>query len=293
MAFNVESLPNYVEVNKDELFVKGVAGAKTLDYVELMANVKGQAALNYLNSTVVLADGSECGWNPQGGDTFSQRTITVKPVTVQKEFCWKDLKDKFMNHQLNFAAGREKLPFEQKLVESNTNEIQKAVEKLVWQGDTGLTMNGYIDLIKAESTAVKVTYNAEDIVATVDEVVEKMSVEMLEKGATVFMSYTNFRKYVKALNENCCANRAIIDAAAGEVIYAGDSRVKIVPIIGLEGKENIVAATADALVYATDIEGSESIYRMFYDVKESKFLFEVLFNAGMAVKFPNEVVIAQ
>ena len=44
MAINVNALPEYIEVNKDELFVKAVAGTKTLDYIEVMGGVKGKAA---------------------------------------------------------------------------------------------------------------------------------------------------------------------------------------------------------------------------------------------------------
>lgn len=293
MALNVNTLPDYIEVNKDELFVQGVAGAKTLDYVELMPNVKGKAALNYLNSTVVLADGSECGWNPQGDDTFTQRYMEVKPISIQKEFCWKAMKDKWMNYDLNFAAGRETLAFEAKIAESNTNAIKKEVEKMVWQGNEAVGIDGFIKQLTGETAVVKATYAADDIVATVDDVVAVIPAIALEKGVTLFLSHTDFRKYITALNAQCCANRAIIDAAVAELVYAGDSRIKIVPVAGLEGAAAIVAASADALVYGTDIEGSEGTYRMFYDAKESKFLFEVLFNAGTAIKFPNEVVIAK
>ena len=55
MAINVSTLPEYIQENRDELFVKAIASTKTLDYIESMLGVKGKAALNYLNSTVVLA----------------------------------------------------------------------------------------------------------------------------------------------------------------------------------------------------------------------------------------------
>ena len=290
MAINVSALPEYIQENRDELFVKAIASTKTLDYIESMLGVKGKAALNYLNSTVVLADGESCGWNPQGDDTFTQKTVTTKLVTVNKEFCAKQMRSKWMSYDLSLAAGRENLPFEQKIADSNVAAIKKAVEKLIWQGDTGLGIDGLLKQIKAEESAIKVN-SGTTIIEKIGKVIAAIPAGALEKGVNVFMSYTDFRSYVEAKNAECCANMPIIDANVDELVYAGDSRIKFVPVVGLEGTNKIVAAPYDALVYATDVEDSEGIFKMWFDEKEDKFLFKVLFTAGTAVKFPDETVL--
>lgn len=289
MAINVNSLPQYVEENRDELFVKSVAGTKTLDYIEVMGGVKGKAALNYLDSSVVLANGENCGWNPQGDDTFTQKYVETKLITVQKEFCWKDMRNKWMNYELNIAAGRETLPFEQKIAESNMAAIKKEVEKMVWQGNEGVGLTGFIAQMTADSAVVKGT--GADAVARIEKAIELIPGDALEKGVNIFVSWTDFRSYVKAKNAECCGNMPIIDANTAELIYAGDSRIKIVPVAGLEGTSKVVAATADALVYATDIEDADAVYRIWFDEKEDKFLFKVLFSAGTAVKYADELVL--
>lgn len=290
MAINVNALPEYIQENRDELFVKAIASTKTLDYIESMLGVKGKAALNYLNSTVVLADGESCGWNPQGDDTFTQKTVSTKLVTVNKEFCAKQMRSKWMSYDLSLAAGRENLPFEQKIADSNVAAIKKAVEKLIWQGDTGLSIDGLLKQIKAEENSIKVN-SGTTILEKIDKVIAAIPAGALEKGVNVFMSYTDFRSYVEAKNAECCANMPIIDANVDYLVYAGDSRIKFVPVAGLEGTNKIVAAPYDALVYATDVEDSEGIFKMWFDEKEDKFLFKVLFTAGTAVKFPDETVI--
>lgn len=290
MAINVSTLPDYIQANRDELFVKAIASTKTLDYIESMLGVKGKAALNYLDSTVVLADGETCGWNPQGDDTFTQKTVSTKLVTVNKEFCAKQMRSKWMSYDLSLAAGRENLPFEQKIADSNVAAIKKAVEKLIWQGDTGLGIDGLLKQIKAEESAIKVN-GGTTILEKVGKVIAAIPAGALEKGVNVFMSYTDFRSYVEAKNAECCANMPIIDANVDYLVYAGDSRIKLVPVAGLEGTNNIVAAPYDALVYATDVEDSEGIFKMWFDEKEDKFLFKVLFTAGTAVKYADETVI--
>ena len=290
MAINVSTLPDYIQENRDELFVKAIASTKTLDYIESMLGVKGKAALNYLDSTVVLADGESCGWNPQGDDTFTQKTVTTKLVAVNKEFCAKQMRSKWMSYDLSLAAGRENLPFEQKIADSNVAAIKKAVEKLIWQGDTGLGIDGLLKQIKAEESAVKVN-GGTTILEKIGKVIAAIPAGALEKGVNVFMSYTDFRSYVEAKNAECCGNMPVIDANVDYLVYAGDSRIKLVPVAGLEGTNKIVAAPYDALVYATDVEDSEGIFKMWFDEKEDKFLFKVLFTAGTAVKFPDETVI--
>ena len=290
MAINVSALPEYIQENRDELFVKAIASTKTLDYIESMLGVKGKAALNYLNSTVVLADGESCGWNPQGDDTFTQKTVTTKLVTVNKEFCAKQMRSKWMSYDLSLAAGRENLPFEQKIADSNVAAIKKAVEKLIWQGDTGLGIDGLLKQINTESGAVKVS-GGTTILEKIGKVIAAIPAGALEKGVNVFMSYTDFRSYVEAKNAECCGNMPVIDANVDYLVYAGDSRIKLVPVAGLEGTSKIVAAPYDALVYATDVEDSEGIFKMWFDEKEDKFLFKVLFTAGTAVKYNDEVVL--
>lgn len=289
-TLNLKELPDYIQEHRDELFIKATLGSKTLGYVEIMPNVKYKDALNYLDSEVVLQDGSICGWNPAGEDTFSQRYIETKAVEVEKEFCWKDFEKKYMNYQLLWEAGREKLPFAEKIAQSNMNAIQDAVETLVWQGNGTLGISGFVADARAEGITVDFE-TGQTVSAKIDAIIAAADARMLKKGLNVYVSPTDFRAYIQEQNGTCCANKPILDAAAESVTYFGDSRIKIVPVEGLEGADAIVAATADALVYATDVEGSERTYRMWFDEKEEKFMFRVLFRAGTAVKFPDEVIV--
>ena len=288
-TLNISSLPDYVEQHRDELFVSSTVGAKSLDYVEIMPNVKYKDALNYLDSEVEIREAS-CGWNPGGSDTFAQRYIEVKTVEIEKEWCYLDFSKKYMNYQLNFEAGRETLPFEEKLAESNTNKVKEAVEVGIWQGISGIT-DGWLAEAVSESAATADFASGMTVSEKINAVVAALSSKMLSKGVNIFLSETDFRNYVLEANASCCGNRPVIDAASAEITFAGDSRIKLVSVLGLENTGKIVAATPDALVYGTDIEGSETVYRLWFDEKEQKFMFRVLFNMGTAIKFVDEVVL--
>ena len=287
----VSGLTDYVNNHRDELFIKATAGARSLELVEIMPNVKYKDALNYLDSEVVLADGSVCGWNPQGSDVFSERFVETKAVKVEKEFCAKDFEKTFANYQLMYEAGRETLPFEQKIAESNMNAIKKAVENLVWQGDATIGIDGWLAQASAETLTAKVSFpSGSTTIAKVDAMVAAIPAAALAKGVNLFMSYTDFRNYVAEQNASCCANRPILDAAAESIKYVGDSRIALVPVAGLEGTGAMVASPEDGLVYGTDINGSENVYKLWFEDKDEKFMLRVLFRAGTAVKHPEEIV---
>lgn len=290
-SLNLNTLPEYVEQNKDQLFVKATLGAKTLDYIEVMTGVKHKEALNYLDSEVVVK-GAACGWNPDGSDTISQKYIEVALAEVEKEYCYIDFKNYFMNYQLNWEAGRETLPFEEKFAESNANRIKDAVEDGIWQGISGVD-KGFIARFADESATTIDAQSGETISSRVDALVAGASARMLKKGVNIFMSATDFRNYVLAANSTCCANRPLIDAASESIVYAGDSRIKLIPVLGLEDTGYIVAATPDALVYGTDVEDADSTIDIFFDKKEQKFNLRALWAMGTALKYLDEIVVSK
>lgn len=290
-AFNLSGLTDYVNVHKDELLTKATLDAKTLRYVDIMPNVKYKDAIPTLSSSIDLQDGSNCGWNPLGEDEFGELYIETKAVKVEKEWCYKDWEKKYGNYQLLWEAGRETLPFEEKLTNHQLNLIQEAVEELVWQGNSGISIDGFIKNIEdasASTIAVSGITSANTIVEKVDAIVAAIPAVALRKGVNVYMSETNLRNYILGRNAACCF-RDPIDAAVGELTYPGDSRVKLVAVYGI-GEKNFVAAPADAMVYATDIENSENVYKLWFNDEAEMFRFRVLFRAGTALRHADEIV---
>ena len=53
----------------------------------------------------------------------------------------------------------------------------------------------------------------------------------------------------------------------------------------------MLASPKDGIVYGTDVENSENVYRLWFDEKDEAFDFRVLFRAGTAVKYPEQVVL--
>lgn len=288
-AINLGNLTQYVEQKSDELLTSAILGAKTLDVIDVMLNVKYTAPLNYLDSTVEFGDASTCGWDPQGSDEFTQRTIEVHPVKVNKEWCARDMRKYWMNYQLLIDANRETLPFEEKLVDENIKAVNIELEKEIWQNTDRNLFPGFIHILQEAGTESVDASTASD---AVDTAYEKISDEMYaHDDVTMFMDPTLYRTFIKEANAVCCANRDMLDAASDYVTFPGDSRVIMRPTAGLAGTKTIVVTWAKNLVFGTDVEGSENDYKVWYDDKDEMTRFKVLFNAGVQVKFPYQAAI--
>lgn len=289
---NFSGLTDYINENRDMLFVKSVAGAKTLDYVEMYPDVVYKTMLNYLDSEVVLGDGSSCSPTEQGTDTFSERALEVIPLQVFKKFCAKDFRKKWMNYQYEWEAGRIELPLNEAIAQSNVAAVQEAVENLVWQGDSGLSFNGFIDIASAETAVTDVEFGTgATVTAKIDAMVAALKVKALKKGVDIFVSYTDFRNYIQEQNATCCSNKAVLDAASESIGYFGDSRIRIIPVMGLEGTGKMLAAPKKGLAYGTDIIGSEGVYKWIVDEKTDNWYLKVDFTAGVQIKEPDLVVL--
>lgn len=292
----VSALTEAIDVRKDELIVKSATSSKTAKYAYTMLGVKHKSVVPTLETEIVLQDGSTCGWDPAGSDVFGKVEVEVFAAEVEKEFCQREFENSWLNYQLRWAAGLETLPVEEAIINSQLAQINLAVEKGIWQGITAIGLTGYAAQLDALGEAVKsVTYSGSNITNTIDAVVDALDNDALSNpgGVEIFLSYTDFRKYVREQNAACCANREVIDAASEELAYLGDSRVKLIPVAGLEGQNRIVAVPYQGLVYATDIENSENIYDFWFDRKEAKYLFRVLFMLGVAIRYPSLTVQAK
>ena len=297
-AINLTGLSTYVDERSDELLTKAILGAKTLDAIDVMLDVKYKAPLNYLDTTVVFADASTCGWDASGADVFTQRTIEVSPVKVNKEWCARDMRKYWMNYQLLIDANRETLPFEEKLVDENLKAINAQLETAIWQEST--LFDGLLSIIADDASNGIKTYDASagvDYTDVIDKAYAEITDDMYARGeVTMFVSPTVFRNFIKESNAVCCANRDMLDAASNAITYPGDSRVTIRPVDGLTGAEisgkdvYAVVTWAKNLVFGTDVEDSENDYKVWYDDKDEMTRFKVLFNAGTQIKFPAEVI---
>lgn len=298
-GYDISNLAAYVKTNADVILKDVVLGSVEGDSVANMRKqlgVKTKEKLNYLNVTPALQSGKDCGFNASGSTVFSDRDITVKTIKAQDEYCDRDLLGKFAESLVNIAAGKETLPFEAQIVDEVVKGIRKQIEKIVWQGDTTLGIDGLLKMAASGGTDSASTVNVSiakgtNIYEAVKAVYMAIPEELLDK-AFIGLSPANFRAFTQAMVEkNYYHYSGPQDANVNEFIFPG-SNVKVKSIQGLSGvNDKIYASVWDNLVYGTDLLNDEETVNAWYDPNTELFRYTIRFNAGVSTLFPDEVVL--
>lgn len=287
MAINITALPDYVEQNKIGLISKTVLGARTLDYVNIQTGVVGKTAINLLNTSVELGDGSTCGWNEAGESTLSQREIEPALLKVNMSFCDKEMSKTFANYQVKMAAGRANLPFEQAFVEDVVKNTNGKLDGIVWNGVTigGKTYKGYLDIAKAD--AVSAT-TGESTYGSFLNVYKAIPAEVLDK-AVIFTGIDTYRDLVMELTAKNLYHYNPTVEESYEIVLPGTT-TKVAAVPGLNGKNAIVAANPEHMFYGTDMTGDDEVFKFWYSDDNQEFRLAIGFAAGVQFAFPDQVV---
>lgn len=279
MAYNVEGLSAYVADNKEVILgdiVFGNVYGNTVPMMEKQLGVKGSAKIHPTTIEAVLQTADGCGFTPEGGLTITDKEITTEQVKVNLEFCSEVLIGKFAEYKVRVGANEDALPFEGEIVEGLVKDINKQVEKKVWEklGQDG-SVKG-VSLTEATTAYDKVmaTYMA-------------MDERVLEDGV-IFVSPTMFREYVKNLVEKNLYHYNPADGSLEEIFIPG-AGVKVRKANGLTG--NVIYGTSPKnMLYATDFMGNAEEVKVWFSDDNDTYRVKVRFNYGAAFIFPELVV---
>ena len=300
--FIVATLPDYVENNKELLVNKfGLLGNGTRQRISIQTGVKGKEALNYLDMTVVLQDGTECAFTPEGNAELTQREVETALIKVDMEFCPRKLRGKYAEYLIrnNAVAEGEKLPFEEYIMNYILDSINEQIEVMMWQGDTTLVndktrkwINGFLKIAKAEAEVVDVAIasnkSAYDAILDVYMAIPE---KVLEMSPEIYVSPALFRKFVQ---EMVAKNwyQITVGAPVDEILLPGTD-IKVVKTQGLAGTKSIMATFPQNLFYACDMEDDNEDIDLWYSKDDRVFKLEALWNSGVQIAYPDMVVLGE
>ena len=299
--FVVSSLPAYVQDNKD-LIIKNFAlvGTASRQRFGIQTGIKTSAYLNYLELNPTLQDGKGCGFTASGSATLTQRTITTAVIKVNMDVCPDSLLGKYAEYLVRIGANSNELPFEQYIIDGVTTEINKKIEKLIWQGDTSKStdtdlkwLNGILKQLASDSDKVAVSIAANTaIYDAIKAVYMAIPEETLERGAEIYVSPANYRDFLMAMVEkNYFHYSGPQDSAPEEFVFPGTD-VKVVKTPGLAGvNDRIVASFPENFVYGCDAEGDLEDVKIWFSDDDDLFKLKVKWNSGIAYRFPNQVTL--
>lgn len=287
MAFNVSALPEYVDQSRMELIGKAFLDGKTAGLVNLEVGVNQKTALNLIGTDVTLQNGSTCGWSAQGDVTLTQRYLEPVFVKVNMALCDKDLLKKYASHEVKMAAGKETLPFEAKIMEEVTNSIAEQIEEGLWQGNTGLSLKGYLDILLADGTiGARANASAYNAIKTVYN--ELNPAIVMKEDTVIFVGEDDYRAFIQDL---VAANlfHFAPDYKDGEYVLPGTS-VRVIAVAGLTGTSAVVGGQLSNFFYGVDAADDAQTLDVWYSKDAREFRIAAGFSMAAQIARPDLVV---
>lgn len=278
-------LLNYVEQHASDLLLKVKIGAPSIAYLNKMLSVKGETTLNLLNTNVTLRR-ADCKFEDGDGVILSQRTMKAQPLVVNQTYCESDLEGTWMQYDLLWKAGVEKLPYSEKFAEDLVLATSSEIEKQIWQGGI---IEGFTNYSSDYNT---VTSTSESLYDTVMTIIDSFTPVIYKNKPTIYMGTDLYSKFLRSLSSIGAVIYGNIATDAGlpsEIIVPFSQNVKAVSIPGLNGTGEIYGTYQDNLFYGTDIEDAMSSVDFWYSKDNQQYRAAIKFVAGTQVAFPDLV----
>ena len=276
---NLDSrLKTYLETNGVEVLTKALFNSESAKYFQIQTGVTSEQPIIRLDSTITLADASNCGFTATGSDTFTNRLLSPKFLKVNKEFCPKTLLKTWAHSDVKMNALNQEMPFEELLISNNINELAKVNERLIWEGDTTsgsgnmMLMDGIITIAKADENTVKQSKGSDTIWQRVQKLWLALPAEIADK-TTIFMSIANYKQLiVELMNANMFH---VFEEYQGtyEMTMPG-ANVKIKGVSGIT-QDVILATPEDNLYLGVDGESDDEVVDLYFDKSSRNFKFVV------------------
>ena len=296
--FIVTSLPAYVEENRDLLLKNfGLVGGSIRNRIGIQTGIKLKEHLNYLEVSPTFQDGLNCELEPQGDVTLTNREIETAWIEVLIAICPKKLVGKWAEYLVRANANAESLPFEQYIIDGFIAEVNRKIEKLIFQGDKTLTtnpdlkwINGFVKVFQTDGVQVTIPAAATTTLAKLQALYAGLDDYTLERGAEIYVSPANYRAFLQELvSANLFHYPSAESGTFPKEFFLPGTDVKVVLETGLEGVNNIALASfPDNLRYGCDMENDQEDVAVKYDPIKELFYVKALWNSGVQVAFPGK-----
>ena len=273
---NLDSrLKNYLE-NNDEVLAKVLFNSDSAKYFNIQTGVTAEQAIVRLDSSIVLGDATDCGFDAQGSDTFTNRLLKPEFIKVNKEFCPKTLLKTWQHSQvkMNALGQAEEMPFETFIINTNLEALAVENEKLIWEGDKSKTgniakMDGIITIAKADTNTVKQTKEEDKVWSRCKQLWLGWDSTIAEKP-TIFMSIANYKKLVAEIMESNFYH--VFETQNGNTyeMTLPATDVKIKGVSGIQS-DVIIATPENNLYLGVDAQNDTDTVDMYFDKSDRTF----------------------
>ena len=300
MAFDISTLDAFNNETAGELFVKAIMEGSTIEYVTVKEGIKYKEPINLFEVDLDIVDGRGCVTATAGTASLTQRDIEVCQRSSHDGLCLRDLDTKYLGVMQPGGSYNESFTLVQEYSDQIVKGFQRANDQFIWGATTGAgdCVNGLKTIISGSTSGVVVPSSitgsapsSTNIGDNVDVMLENLSADVQDReDLTVFMSITNFRKYITWLRNE---NNYHYDPAAVEnrsnfmaMRHPFNTNVTIFGTIGLKGSNRMVHGPAKHNVVGTDLLSDVSNFQLWYDINDDKLKHRVVTKMGMNIAYP-------
>jgi hypothetical protein len=308
---NLSSLTKYTDQLSQDLVRESVLMGNTLESgISVITSVKYKEALNILSGALTLQAGGCGAISPTGSAALSQRDVEVCPIKVEESVCHDEFEQYWTGKLMRDGSYNETAPnaFNEIYTSDRIAKIQQKVEDIFWLGSkinrysNGLTLcNGVMEILEGTSATASVvngsgTYSGAltvgNAINIVDGMIDVIPADILAADDLIlYMSYANFKTYIKALRAQNYFHIADGQVAQSnfEVNHPG-TNVLVKAVKGLVGSNKMILTTASNLVFATDLMNDYEAFQFWYEKKDDIVYFRAKWKQGAQVYFPQYIV---
>ena len=288
---DTSALSTYVEEKNIPLINKIVLGGSMIQDMTVQPGIKTKARIHYLSTDPTFQDGRSCGFNAAGTAALTEREIETGIIKVNMAFCQKELLGHYAEYLVRISAGNEDLGFERELVDSIIANINKKLDKMIFLADKDNSdqFDGLIKVAKTAGVSEDVLTKSDGAYANIKQVYMSLPEEVLEKGATIYVSPATYREFTQELvAKNLYHYSGPVDAAPSEIIFPGTD-VKVKKAIGLTGTDYILAGHPKDWFYGCDLSDANEELKIWYSDDQDEVRMKALWNSGVQIAFVDEV----
>lgn len=301
--YDVQDLSPYVDDTREDLIVRSVTEAQTLQYITIQEGIKGTEDLKLLDDSIVYQE-ANCSMTPEGDTIYSDRQLSVNAIGYMKRFCQKDLAGLWTQLALRPGAMAEdkELPFEAQLTDYLLKLHARELDNLIWKGNvaTGTGnlqwMNGFRQFLTTGNGAVDLntsstaSINASNAFDVFYECFINTPAQVAEQADLIcFTGRENFNYLLKNLvDQNFYHYSPETIANLNECLIPG-TNMRVVKVNGLNGLDNIYTGRSSHFFFGTDLSSDFESYDLWYSFDDDVIYIRSKFRAGVQVPFLDEI----
>ena len=298
MSLNVSALADWSNSTAGDLIIRSVYEGQTTSILPIKTGVKHSTPLNLFDVDLVVQNGT-CVSTPSGSMIATDKQLTVTPRTSFDGLCLKDMDTTYLGiSALEPGSYNQTFSLANAYGEMLTNQFAKKNDEFLWSTDSGSAQGlGY--LTSGSNTGVVVpneatgSFTSATALTVIDALIENLDADVADRDdLTVWMSVSNFRKYVTALrsSNNFYFDPASITNRTGILSMAYPfQNVKVVGTTGLQGSDRVCLMPDAYAVVGTDLESDFTDFQMFYDINTDQLKHRISTKLGVGLAYPEYV----